>query len=315
MVESTEFERMKEKSKDSLSFLRSQLRFDIGKQRKTKLMCLGELRDKTLLTKLVAERHAERLEKQFSQRWSKFTKREEEERLRFLTVLSQVVPLKVDEAVQATEYMFNRLEFICKGIRGIEVIGVAEIEVVNIGKMNAMASVSDEARKRDVIFDMLPAEEKSLYKSGATSFGLVHFHGIVDVGSGGEENAKKLEEIARGYWKAKHAVNLKRLYSNKTVQKNLRDIARYLTKGGNENLIYKIGFGYDTQEKLDRQLLKSGKAKLEDDYAGFENEMSLTVPEIEFLGQTIDRLMSKTNSTHRNGYVFRAGQQLRKSYR
>ena len=107
---------------------------------------------------------------------------------------------------------------------------------------------------------------------------------------------------------------MKRLYSNKTLNKNLKDIAAYLTKGGNESLIYKIGFGYDEEEKINRQLVKSGRATMEKDYAGFENELSLNVAEIKFLGATIHRLMMRTGSKNlQNGYLFKGGKQLRRN--
>lgn len=311
---SNEFKRLKKSPEETLEYIRGKLRFNIGQQRDTKLRCLGDLRDKTLLTRSVAEQHAERLEKQFLLRWKELSQLEMEKRLRFWTVLHAVIPLDVDETVQSVEDMFTRLRIICSGIRGIEVVAAAELEVVNIDKMKEIASEADEARKLDVIVDMLPAQEKSLFKSGVSSFVLVHFHGIVDLGSAGEENAQNLVSKSEWYWENRYQVELKRLYSTKTLKKNLKDIAAYLTKGGNENLIYKIGFGYDTEDKINRQLLKSGKAKLEDDYAGFENALSLTIDELVFLGNAIERLMMRTGSkTMRNGYLFRGGTRLRPS--
>jgi hypothetical protein len=309
MAVSEEFKRMKEKSAETLEFLRGRLRFHIGRHRKTKLLCLGELKDRTLLTPAVAEKHAERLEKQFVSRWGRFTKREMNERLRFLTVLSLVVPLDVEKTLEAVEQMYSRLSYVCKGIRGMELIGAAEIEVVNTGKMKAMAGEDDEIRKLNVILSMLPPEEKTLFRTGATSYALVHFHGIVDLGMKGEENAGKLRTVARQYWEQPYMVQVKGLYSTKTVKKNLADIAAYLTKGGNETLIYKNGFGWDKEDKINRQLIKVGRATMDKDFDGFENELSLTIAEIKFLGEAIDRLMIRTGSKNlRNGYLFKYGQ-------
>lgn len=312
VVVSAEFEKMKERSDETLEYLRGRVRFDIGKHRKTKLKCLDDLKDKTLLSRSVAEKHAEKLEKQFLGRWEEFTKEQMIERLRFWTVLYEVVPLNVDHAVEKTEEMFQRLKSVCDSIRGIEVIGVAEIEVVSVEKMKAMASEDDEARKLNVIVDMLAAKGQSTDSSVAKSYALVHFHGIVDVGAGGEVRAQKIRDECERYWKESYQVEVKRLYSNKTLKKNLKDIAAYLTKGGNEILIYKIGFGYDEEEKINRQLVKSGRATMEKDYAGFENELSLSVAEIKFLGATIHRLMMRTGSKSlQNGYLFKGGKQLR----
>ena len=93
------------------------------------------------------------------------------------------------------------------------------------------------------------------------------------------------------------------------LKKNLEDIAAYLTKGGNENLIYKIGFGYDNAEKLERQMLKAGKTAKQGDYAGIENEMSLTITEIKFLGEAINQMMERTGSKNlRTVYLYKCGQ-------
>lgn len=313
---SAEFKSMREHyhSGEALDYLRGRVRFNIGKWRKKKLLCLDELKGKTLLTKSIAKQHAIRLEKQFLGRWEEFTKEEMIERLRFWTVLSDVVPLNVDHAVVSTEEMFQRLKCTCDSIRGIEAIGVAEIEVVNVEKMKSMASDDDEARKLNVISNMLAAKGQSTDSSVAKSYALVHFHGIVDVGAGGEVRAQKIRDECERYWKESYQVEVKRLYSNKTLNKNLKDIAAYLTKGGNESLIYKIGFGYDEEEKINRQLVKSGRATMEKDYAGFENELSLNVAEIKFLGATIHRLMMRTGSKNlQNGYLFKGGKQLRRN--
>jgi hypothetical protein len=310
MALSPEFTRMKERSGEALEYMRGRLRFDLGKHQKTKLKVLGELKDRTLLTKSVAEKHATNLEKQFYGRWRNLTKKEMNERLRFITVLAELAPLDLDATAKAVERMFSKLRIVFGSIRGIEVIGAAEIEIVNVEKMKRMASVADEARKLDVIDAMLPAEEKSLYKTGITSYALVHFHGVIDVGNSGAEKLRKLDMVSRHYWSEKYAVQIKSLYSTKTVKKNLTDIATYLTKGGNENLIYKIGFGYDDEDKIQRQLLKAGRAKKEGDYAGIENELSLTIAEVKFLGEAINQMMDRTCSKNmRNGYLFKYGQQ------
>lgn len=314
MVHSAEFIRMKERSLsgESLEYLSGALRFDIGTQQKTKLKVLGELAVKTLLTNAVAEKHAAKLDEQFRRRWGSFTKREMKDRLRFVTVLAELVPLDLEVTSEAVERMFSRLEIVFGGIRGIEVIGAAEIEIVDIEKMRQMASVADEVRKLDVIISMMPDEEKSLFKTSLSSYALVHFHGIMDIGANGDEKVTKLKRDCARYWNANYMVQVKGLYSTKTVKKNLTDIAAYLTKGGNENLIYKIGFGYDKADDLERQMLKAGFTAKEADYAGIENQMSLTIPQIKFLGEAINQMMERKGSRNlRNGYLFKHGQPLK----
>jgi len=87
---------MKERSDETLEYLRSRIRFDIGVQQKTKLKVLGDLADKTLLANAIAEKHGERLAEQFKRRWGSFTKNEMKSRLRFITVLAELVPLDLE---------------------------------------------------------------------------------------------------------------------------------------------------------------------------------------------------------------------------
>lgn len=312
---SPEFIGMKERSGETLEYLRGRLRFDLGKHQKTKLKVLGDLKDRTLLTKAVAEKHAQNLERQFHRRWGNLSKNEMKERLRFFTLLYEVVPLDLELTADSVDRMFSKLEVIFRNVRGIEVIGAAEIEIVNLEKMMVMASVADEARKLNVIIDMIPEEEKSLYKTGITSYALVHFHGVIDVGNKGDEKLKKLDSVCKRYWNQNYMIQTKSLYSTKTVKKNLTDIANYVTKGGNESLIYKIGFGYDAEDKIARQMLKAGKATKEGDYAGIENELSLTIAEIKFLGEAINQMMERKGSKNlRNGYLFKYGQPQKKGW-
>ena len=167
---------------------------------------LGDLAEKTLLSNLVAKGHAAKLEEQFFRRWQTFTKKQMKDRLRFITVLAQLVPLDLEETKDAVEQMFKRLQYAFSDVRGIEVIGAAEIEIVNIEKMKTMSSVADEARKLDVILNMIPAEEKSLYRTGITSYALVHFHGVIDIGNDGHEKIAKINKACKRYWSEKYAM-------------------------------------------------------------------------------------------------------------
>ena len=127
-----------------------------------------------------------------------------------------------------------------------------------------------------------------------------------------EEKHQILFAKLKHWWDKLYQIEIKKFHSDKLVKKNLENISWYLVKGGNENLIYKIGFGYDEAEKLERQMLKSGKKLLGADFEGFVNEMSLSMEEIRVLGTAIDQLMGSTGSKNmRNGYLFKYGQQIK----
>ena len=303
---SNEFQKMKTSGDLIFDRLRDNIRPDIGKHRRTKLkQALGSSAKGTLLDDAVWKQHAARLERQFVARWGALNKQEALERLRFWTVLDSVVPVNVDAIMGAVEQMFAHLDATCRQVRGLEVIGACEIEIVNLDRMRRFASEDDEARKLKVIEAMLPGGDGT--NSG--SMALVHFHGVIDFGQGAERKSEELGKASRKVWEQPYQVQIKRMYVTQSVRQNLKGIALYLTKGGNENLIYKIGFGYDSEDKINRQLVKSGKAKLEADYEGFENEYSLSLYEIEVLGKAIEQLMDRTGSKMRNGYLYRYGQQ------
>lgn len=244
------------------------IRPQIGKHKKTKLTgALGaSVAKRSLLNDQVANTHAKRLEKQFLTRWGDL--RAGEDRLRFWTVLDSLVDVNDDAICQGVEQMFARLEKVCAKVRGLEVIGACEIEIVNIEKMTRLAEGSDQARKLKVVQSMMTT-------ANGGSMAMIHFHGLVDFGMSAEKKCSDLGKASRSLWGKPYQVEIKKLFSTKPLKQNLKGIAQYLTKGGNENLIYKIGFGYDIDDKINRQLLKCGKAKLEDDYEGFENELSL----------------------------------------
>ena len=207
--------------------------------------------------------------------------------------------------------MLARLESVCNEVRAIEVIGAVEIEIINLAQMRRLASESDEARKLHVCADLLPTKEQSLFAQGTDSFALVHFHGVVDLGNNATEKGELLNIAAKGQWQKRYQNELKHFHAAKSTTRNLKNIAKYLVKGGNETLIYKIGFGHDKTETLERQMLKAGKKSLGEDFEGFVSEISLSMQEIKTLGLAYHEMMTMTGSkSHMNGYLFRYGQRL-----
>ena len=146
---------------------------------------------------------------------------------------------------------------------------------------------------------------------GDRSLALVHFHGVVDFGAKIENKIKTIKSASKAIWREAYQVEFGGFHSNKSVSSNLKFIARYLVKGGNEALVYKFGFGWDTAERLEARMLKSGKAAMGTDFEGYVNEMSLTRDEIGVLVRTIDRMMGSSGSNMRNGYIWKHGQQIR----
>ena len=109
---------------------------------------------------------------------------------------------------------------------------------------------------------------ESLYETGTTagpmiagtephSGVLVHFHGIVDLGGNPslrEEWLRKRAAKIVAWQRSPYQVEIKRLFKDRTVMENIRDIASYVTKGGNEKLRYNAGFGRDLDDDLDAKM-------------------------------------------------------------
>jgi hypothetical protein len=294
-------------------------RFDIGVHKGTKLVkSVGrKLAKTTLLDKKISEKHAARLQKQFVRRWGTLTKEEMLERLRLWTVLHSVCEVDENPIAGHVDAMKHALATACISVKGIEVIGVVEIEIVNLGLMRQYAlsgNDDDEARKLLVIEAMMNRQISNGHLDEGDQdrcLALVHFHGVVDLGTNVEGKLKTISNASRSEWKEAYQVQFGGFHSRKTVASNLKFIARYLVKGGNEALIYKFGFGWDKVERLEARMLKTGKVAMGSDFEGYVNDMSLAKTEIAVLVRTIDRMMCSSGSRMRNGYIWKHGQQIR----
>lgn len=315
-----DFLELKRRSDDGsmLKQLRGQLRFNIGTWRQTRLNVLGARSRSTLLTDGVRQKHASRLRKQFAARWGKLSDDQQHDRLRLCTILDCVCELDPPAIMERISRFEAQLLSAFQSAKGIEVIGVFEIEIVNLDLMARQAATAkeNEARKLHVLKNMrAEAEPGRLFddRPSPSAYALVHFHGVVDLGINGDAKAKLLADACRKNWKLQYQFELKRFFRDKALTENLSCIAAYLVKGGNENLIYKIGFGRDSIERVEASMQRSRQTKLDEDYTRPEDPFSLTIREIEVLGTTIDRLMDRTRSKNiRNGYLFRHGQHIRR---
>ena len=190
---------------------------------------------------------------------------------------------------------------------GAWLLGAVEVEIVNIELLRRIGSLNDdEARKLDVL--------QKLYEAGSVdafdqSKGvLVHFHGIVDLKGNSslrEEQLRKRYKKIAAWQRSPYQLELKRLYSGRTVSKNIQDIARYLTKGGNDQLRYNAGFGRDLAEDLDAKIWRAGMGRADQGAETVADERGLTVGEIKFLDNLWRELMERTRN--KRGYLIRIG--------
>lgn len=257
----------------------------------------------------------------------------------FLTILHEVVQLDNVAAINSVLKLKHHLNEFFSQLEGVGCLGVFEVEVTNTKLMRDIcerkklvsAAVGDERAKQvdstneNEVFRKLTNLElmakdlkKSLYQNEKSEL-LVHFHGVIYVPSEAKlaeiRSALEKQTLWNKYPRQILMKELTKKYGNveKSVEKNLSDLAAYMTKGGNDwigkrpYLRYKIKFGEGmplSDDEIANQSLRTN------DLLGGENKsekknidlLSLSVEEINVLSLTIDNMMKM--SSKNKGYQF-----------
>jgi len=310
--------------------------FQLGSHNKVKLnkslaaIRLYDLQETTLLTPEIHAIHSLNLADKYIAKLDSLVNAEkkpylknyksQKSKFRFLTLLNTMELMDVNKTLNVIDKFKSDLTSAVEESRGIWCLGAIEIEVVNI---NVMRSIKDsktdsETRKLDVCESMIKnLKKKDQYLS---SFFLVHFHGIVV--SNTESNFHNFRDVLKKnrLWKKEpRQIQLKPLSEHfgnkpKPVDKSLKDIARYITKGGNDwiankaYLRYKLAFDnehFETQDEwVQRNWRRNEVLKQERHEEGIKDAFSMTVQEIGLLARVIDRMMGSKRD--RNGYLVSA---------
>jgi hypothetical protein len=162
----------------------------------------------------------------------------------------------------------------------------------------------DENRKLNVLEKL--SHVKSSDDAALECGVLVHFHGVVDLGVNSllreDELRRKLKKIS-AWQRSPYQVELKRFFKDRTVAKNLRDIASYITKGGNDQLRYNAGFGRELPDDLDAKMWRAGEGRADQGAETVTDERGLTIGEIAFLDGAWRELMDRRKD--QRGYLLR----------
>jgi hypothetical protein len=283
-----------------------------------------DLAETTLLTPSVHKIHADRLAERYLRKWVQVRAAchnldQARARFRFLTLLDCLEIPDPDVAVRTIVAFKDALSKVAADSTGIWMLGVVEVEVVSLEMMRQnrelTTTAAGEMRKLDVceaLLARLPKRQRHL-----PCYLLIHFHGVVSAVSAYrfdqfEQNlraVKRWGSVARG-------IELKRLSTgfkgkSKAIESNLKDIARYITKGGNDwignkaYLRYKLSFdARDTSDEdawVQENWRKNELLKKERIEEGLEDALSLTHSEIACLADVIDRMMRQKKS--KTGYL------------
>lgn len=306
-------------------------RFNYGSHNKVRLnkalASVGkyELQDTTILSPSVHSVHSKKLADRFLKRLEHYKKlgyknTSATEKFRFLTLLHSVEIMDVQRTIQTIKKFQSQLQNTIKSSKGIWCLGAVEVEVVNIEMMRMIHEdqTESEARKLNIIESMIKRLRKN--DQQLSSFFLVHFHGIVTASS-----QYRFNDFADGLkknkdWKREpRQIQLKPISKqfkskSKSLDKNLVDIAKYITKGGNDwiggksYLRYKLAFEneylFNEDEWVNKNWRRNETLKKEQAEEGLEDALSMNVSEIFSLATVIDAMMSFNRT--RTGYLVSA---------
>lgn len=308
-----------------------------------------DLVEKTLLWKDVHKEHSQRLGDRYVNKWDKFKKSKLEgwsklpteykklvkkpsdkelasKHLRFITLVDSVTTIDhisaLDQAKRMKEQFLEKLN----SNKEMWCLGSIECEVISLRLMNQITKIgktSESEKRKLAVCEKLSEDIKNtIYKDERSNF-LVHFHGILL--SKKEEAfdvfAKNLK--SNNQWnRAPRQIEIKKLSESfagkeKTTKRNLRDIANYITKGGNDwcankaYLRYKVSFELDDGNVVDemtwvlKNWRRNDQLREEHSEGGIEDILSMTPEEVVELVMLIDKLMSLNRS--RTGYLISTG--------
>lgn len=268
---------------------------------------------------------------------------------RFLTILHRVVNLCPLAAVNEVKKMKHQLNEIFTKVLDVSCLGSFEIEVTCRKKMREICdrtlevrkkalpipdgmepcrvihvdkcNESEEFRKLHVLESMGAYLENSLYSEEPSEL-LIHCHLVVCARS--DEKFDELLKILgkNPNWnKEPRQILMKSLTKKygkkiKSVEDNLRDIADYITKGGNDwigkkaYLRYKIKFSSGTamsEEEIISQNWRSNEMLRQHrtDQGGIKDLLSLSVLEINVLVESINGMMNL--APNGKGYLYAHG--------
>ena len=335
---------MQEDSRKVLEAIQDSLansQFDLGTHNKKKLqnaLALSnklDIADETLLSPEVHAQHHEMMNSSFLRHWESMKKWGSEVGLsskeladrhyRFFTLLDSIQVVDEVSALAAAHQFKENLMSYVKQVDGIDCLGAIEIEVVSFKHMRRFAKLNDgekgEQRKLEVCEKLLVHRGLDEANSSNLSYLLVHFHGILFGKKPKDfDHMNKVLRTSPQWSVAPRQIEIKKLSTEfknkkKSTEDNLSDIARYITKGGNDwiggkaYLRYKMGFEQNMNLSMEEweslNWRKDEDLKRENKQDGITDVLSLTYHEISTLASLIYALMmSNPNST---GYQVKLG--------
>ena len=304
-------------------------RSSLGSKRPMRLTAAGVSNSGSLLHESVSSTHGDQL---FADYRKTIKGRFNQERLRYVTIIHELVVMDEQLVIDSCKRMKGMLK---ERLNGYWWLGVIETEIVNLVLLR---SFQKQETTRRVSLQIRESRRAKLEIANAldvknglhelieetSSRVFVHCHVVIDMGKG---RVKAISErvlelraqlAAVKVWNiVDRQIEIKRFSEQwrgkkRTLRQNIWHIANYGTKGGNEQLRYKAGFGRDNEEDEEaalwkaygRDLISEVDGVIEDDGA-IEDARSLTGNEVAFLDAVTLRLMRLKKDMR--GYVIGSG--------
>lgn len=281
-------------------------RSSLGSKKAAKLRAAGCAGSSTLLHDEVAKEHGTLLFQDYKKHiGAQFS----QELLRYLTVIHELTVLDRKTVERSWEVMIKNLRAVLTG--KCWWLGVIETEIVSIEFLRKLQAQDENSRNKLQLIEVLE-KQVGIVGSDTPSRVLVHAHIVIDLGER-RKSWNRLEQNVRDeltqIWNGPRQIELKKFSEqwagrNRSVWENIKHIAHYGTKCGNEMLRYKAGYGRDYEEDTEAKMWKSYGKQLvsNEDDGSVEDARSLTGNEIKFLDQITRMLMDRRGSQGR-GYV------------
>lgn len=318
------------------------LSYNKGKSTKRKLISalkLGGYEDllgRTLLCDEVHQKHSRRIDEKFKDRLNRYKalhagsmKSLSEiaaSHIRFVTVLDSVVPVDASEATRRITRFKEDLRKYVGCVSGIWCLGVVEVEVVPLKLMSNLfkqARINGSEKRKFDVCEIMKDEYKDTLFAKEDSYFLIHFHGVAFAGSADKFELMRQQLNMNMYWRrADRQVEIKQLSQKfegkpKSVERNLSDIAKYITKGGMDMFAgrryfrYKLSFSYaedgigSEDEWMERKWRDDEELKRIRQVEGIEDRQSMLPYEIIELAKVVDGMMGMNRT--RTGYQLAIG--------
>ena len=250
--------------------------FKINSHRIKRLEEIGRVETKTLLNPKISNQMAIRVERNILKKIDETGI--ESDGMRFATFLNEVVEMDRVAVKKSVNEMLEKIDEIFT-FKRVYLFGASELEIVNINFVKEVVNKSGKQKRK---LEVLKAMTKDKFLEEKSSLVMVHAHIFCMSEDGDNEFWEKISTKAETFFKTKHAVRIQKLFTRYDTSTNVKNIAGYVTKCGNELFRLKAAQERDTYadeisarpSKRDvRSLTKNQLIFLDDIYLDLQNRI------------------------------------------